>query len=181
MTELTVIEELKAQADKLGIKYNGNIGEAKLQEKLDDHAEAVREARKEHMAVEDVKVSQRSQKADLKREMLRLVRVRVSCNNPHKKGVAGDVFAAYCKLTGTVKKYVPFNSPHGWHVPKMLIEEIKSKQYQGFIEKKTPDGKKVKRPVLLPSYVVEIMEPLTHKEVSKITESVRASSAAEDY
>lgn len=43
MAENLELEELKEQADELGIKYNPNIGIAKLQEKIDDALIAVEE------------------------------------------------------------------------------------------------------------------------------------------
>lgn len=180
----TVLDFLKNEAQALGVKHHPKIGEAKLREKIQVFKEAQeKEAKKAEKETLKSPVQGRAKwtKRDLQRSMLQMVRVRVSCLNPHYKGLKGQAFSTSNGITGTVKKYVPFDSPHGWHVPKVLIDELKKKKHQTFREITTPTGKKIKRGVKVPSFAIQELPPLTAEEWKKIMQQLRATSPTEDY
>ena len=123
------LDSLKAKAKTMGIKHHPSIGVEKLKAKIEEHVAALE---KTPEAPAKIKPVVRSARAALKREQLVLVRIRVTAMNPQMKGLKGQYFAVANGLVGTVKKYIPFDSPYGWHVPEILVNELESKQYQTF-------------------------------------------------
>lgn len=180
----TVLDFLKKEAAELGIKHHPKIGEDKLREKIQDHKDKLEEEQANAVAAQEeapVSKPKVSNKQQLKREQLQLVRIRVSALNPQMKGLKGQVFSVSNSLVGTVKKYIPFDSPNGWHVPKILVDALDSKNYQTFREITTPTGKTVKRSVAAKAYSIQVLPPLTAEEWAKIQANIKATAPQEDY
>lgn len=183
----TVLDFLKKEAAELGIKHHPSIGEDKLREKIEEHKEKLAQEQAEAAAqAEEAKPAKATKPAvsnaqTLKREQLQLVRVRVSALNPHMKGLKGQVFSVSNALVGRVKKYIPFDSPNGWHVPKILIDSLEGKQFQTFREITTPTGKVVKRSVSAKAYAIQYLPPLTRDEWEKIQGQIKATATQEDF
>lgn len=97
---------------------------------------------------------------------MKLVRVRISCNNPNKRSYQGEIFCVRNKAIDMVKKFVPFGTPT--HVPQIILNMIKEKQLQQFTSKRLPNGIESKNVKLVPEYNVEILPPLTTEEFNAI-------------
>ena len=168
------LEGLKAKAKTMGIKFHPKIGHEKLLAKIQDAMGA-------SAPLATPSVEARKSLKEQRRDALLLVRVRVSPMNVHMNGLKGQYFAVANRLVGTVKKYIPFNSPYGCHVPKILKDEIESKQYQVFREHTTPTGKTVTKNELVKAYAVEYLQPLTRKELMTVQDKILATDGQEDY
>ena len=108
----------------------------------------------------------KSARAEKQKEAMRLVRCTISCNNKNKSEFSGEIFCARNKILPEVKKFVPFGVPT--HVPLILLNMIKEKQYQVFRTKKLPNGQTVKEPSLIPEYNIQELPPLTQQELDAI-------------
>lgn len=152
--ELTLLKE---RADLMGIKYHPSIGLEKLKEKVNEVlAPKTEEKPKTSGQLRMEKVKEANQ----------LVRIRVTCMDPNRKGWKGDFFTSMNSVYGTIKKYVPFNVP--WHVPTVLVKQIKRKQRQEFYEVTSKHGMKIKRSRMVPMFAVEILPDLTYDELKDL-------------
>lgn len=179
--ELTL---LKQRAEVMGISFHPNIGLAKLKEKIEaktsgdnvadahlaEQLETIDEAaRVDAAAVVPARAvpTPQQQKMERRKKATRLVRIRITSMNPLKSNMKGEIFSAGNSEVGMLKKYVPFNAEDGWHVPQIILTMIKNKKFMTHYEVKQ-NGKKVKKNKLVPEYAIEILPPLTPKELTEL-------------
>jgi len=184
------LESLKSRADLLGIKYHPKSGADKLRAKINMHMENLEEANAEAEekaeAVKPTKntkrtksgkpASQRMTPAQFKKhefevrkkEAAKLVRIRVTCMNPNKKGWEGEIISCGSAKLGTFKKYVPFNAENGWHVPNIIFQEMKERKYTTFVTVKGPRGESMRRGKLVSEFNIEVLPPLTQNERTEL-------------
>lgn len=185
--ETVVIDELamlKERADIMGIKYHPNIKldtlKAKVADKMegntdeyaDEEAETIADAAVA-MAADTftplVRETPAQLKAKRKQECLKLVRIRIACMNPVKANMKGDIFSVGNSEIGMIKKYVPFNAEQGWHVPNLILQELRNKQFVSHYDVKI-GNKVVTKTKLIPEYSIEILDPLTAEELKDLAQ-----------
>lgn len=118
---------------------------------------------------------------DLQKEQVRnankLVHCIVTCLDPDKSQLQGEIFSAMNASTPEIKKMVVFGTPT--HVPQILLNVIKEKKYQAFV--RDPNNRSNRnmsnKTKLVPSYNVQILEPLTADEY----DAIRKRQLAEGY
>lgn len=174
------LENLKARADLLGVTYHPNIGSEKLREKIaakqaeeDVPAPVSGEAAgksEEKASTQSAEESTAAKRVRLKREGLKLVRVRITCMNPFKKEWEGEIFTVSNNAVGTVKRYVPYNVEDGWHVEHILLEQLKERKCQIFVSEKDSRGNKVRKGKLIREFAIEVLDPLTDKELAELAQ-----------
>lgn len=170
-TDLLVddLEALKAQADRLGVKYHPSISAEKLSEKLKAALETQPEEKVAPAAAETKpKETEDQRRLRLKREAEKLVRIRVTCMNPNKKAFEGEVFTVGNSVVGTFRKYVPFDAPDGWHVPNIIYEMLKERQCQIFVETRDERGNRGKKGKLIKEFAIEVLPSLSEKELKEL-------------
>lgn len=184
-----ILADLKLQADRLGIQYHPSIGIEKLQEKITEQrakmeanqaAQAASqtsapapEAKEEEVPAEETAVQKRVRQ---KKNAMRLVRIRVSCMNPAKKEWEGEIFTFVNRVTGEVKKFVPFNVEY--HVPNCIYQQILQKQCQIFVNVKR-DGKMIRTGKLIKEYAVEELPPLDKQALRELAIQQAAAAGKE--
>ena len=167
--ELTL---LKQTAATMGISHHPNIGLDKLKTKIEEAKADVVVDPSASMAAPG------SKKMDPKRaEALKLVRIRISDMNPINANLKGALFSVGNSKLGMVKKFVPFNAEDGFHVPAIILSQIKAKKFVSHFEVKI-NGKQVNRHKLIPQYAVEILPPLTEKELEELKQRQLMASGA---
>lgn len=172
------LEVLKARADKLGIKYHPSISLAKLKEKV---SEGLKDNTPEEVTtVKPSKETDVQLKARKRREANALIRIRVSCMNPNKKEWDGEIITTGNTNTGTIKKFVPFNSDEGYHVPHMIYEQLLQRQCQVFVTVKDNRGNKVRKGKLIKEFAIEVLPPLTEKELKELAQRQAMASGSAD-
>ena len=168
LDELTL---LKQRAQTLGIKFHPSIGLESLRSKVsaaltgEDAEEAAEEPVPEAPAAES-RIQMRNR---LRKEASALVRVRVTCMNPNKKEWKGEIFTASNSIVGTFRKYVQFNTEEGWHVPQIILNMIKARQFQTFYTIKNERGVAVRKGKLVPEFAVDVLPPLTEEELLELS------------
>ena len=167
----TELENLKSRAEKLGVKFHPSISAEKLREKIKAHqADGEGEAGEAKPKAEDTTENPSLKKLRLKREALKLVRVRITCMNPAKKEWEGEIITVANNAVGTVKRYVPFNTEDGWHVEHILLEQLRQRQCQIFVTEKDSRGNKVRKGKLIREFAIEVLEPLTEEELAELAQ-----------
>ena len=103
-----------------------------------------------------------------RKEAMKLIRIHVTCMNPNKKNWEGEMFTVSNSVIGTVKKFVPFNNPEGWHVPMIIYKAMIEKNCQIFQSVKGKNGRNTKRAKMIKELSIEIMDPLTKTELNEL-------------
>ena len=172
------LEDLKERATKLGIKFHPTIGEDKLREKVaeamtrldDENTPASEES--DEVAATSAYVAPKETKAQqayrLKSEASELIRVRVTNMNPNKREWEGEIFTAANSVVGTFRKFIPFNVP--WHVPRIILEQLRQRQFQHFTTEVDRRGNKVRRGRLIAEFAIEELSPLSEKELKELAQ-----------
>lgn len=169
--ELTTLKE---RADLLGITYHPSIGVEKLREKINAHLEGTKEAEAAPVVVEEEQapagetLAQRNVR--LRKNAAKLIRVNVTCMNPAKKEWEGEIFTAGNSIVGTYKKYVPFNTEDGWHVPQIILNQILQRKCQVFYSAKDDRGNKIRKGKQIKEFAVDILPPLTPEELKDLAQ-----------
>lgn len=103
----------------------------------------------------------KQRRSDMRKEALRLVRVRVVPNNPNEINLDGVIISVSNRSCPTQTKFVQFNSPDGYHVPNIILQALREKTYQRFTERKGEPPLSQ----LVPAYAIEILPNLTAHEL----------------
>lgn len=159
------INQLKAQATKLGISFSPNIGSDTLDAKIKAHLAQVDQLSKptEYDKVE----------AKIK-EATKLRRVIVTCMD-HSKTENGERQGEYVmggnSLTGTIKRFVPYGHPT--HVEQVLLNVLEEKKFQ----QRYGPGNQLSREVK--EFNIDYLPDLTPKEVEELKkiQAIRAEAA----
>jgi len=191
--QISELDALKQRADLMGLSYHPNIGVDKLRTKvqaaLDGKADPTEDGiggavnTESSVAAAPIVENEGQKRMRMKQEANKLVRIKVSCRNPAKKEWDGEIFATGNSVIGTFKKYVPFDNEEGWHVPQIIYQMIKDREYQYFVEVtkevagrrvKTKEGRTGKE------FLVEVMDPLTPQEIKELAQrqAMRDGTAA---
>lgn len=172
------LASLKTRADLLGVKFHPSISAEKLREKLNAALITVAPVPDEPVVVaavpEETLVQRRFRK---KREANTLVRIRVTCMNPAKKDWAGEIFTSGNSLVGSFTKFVPFNADEGWHVPNIIVEQIKERQCQIFVPVKDARGNTTRKGKMIKEFAIEVMPDLTPDELAELARRQALSKA----
>lgn len=168
------LENLKSRAEKLGVKFHPSISAEKLREKIkaaqSEGEGSVGEQPEVKSATGTNEESPAAKKLRMKREALKLVRVRITCMNPAKKEWEGEIITVANNAVGTVKRYVPFNTEDGWHVEHILLEQLRERQCQIFVTEKDSRGNKVRKGKLIREFAIEVLDPLTEEELAELAQ-----------
>jgi len=161
-TELNELEMLKAKAERMGVKYHPAIGPEKLREKIND---ALSEKEVEARAIK----AKQNDIAQMKRDANKLVRVQITCMNPAKKALKGEIFTVGNRVIGTIKKFIPYNAPDGFHVPQMLLERLEDRHFRQSYTVKI-NGQEHKRSQQVKEFAIAKLPPLTVPQLRDIAE-----------
>ena len=160
------LSALKMQADQIGVSYSRNIGVEKLSARIEDalsNREPIVEA-----SVTKTKETTGQRRSRLRKEAGALVRVHVTCMNPNKREWEGEIFTVANAVVGTFKHYVPFNIEDGWHIPTIILQQVKARKCQVFKTVNGPRGEKIRKGTLIPEFSVDVLTPLTEKELADL-------------
>lgn len=171
-------ETLRKRADFLGITYHPSIGveklKAKIAEKLgaDEQKVEVSKSNEKPPIVEFLTAAEfdRLRLRNRRKNAGSLVRIRLVCMNPNKKDWEGEIFSTGSAKIGTYKKYVPFNTENGWHVPQMMLDMIRERKCSVFSNVRGPKGEKIRKARLVPEFSIEVLPPLNQEELSDLAQ-----------
>lgn len=178
MNELT-LQGLKDQADLLEISYHPNIGIEALRQKIQAklaEADKVPDSRRGEVGLtkEQVEMALRAQ---LQQDQMKLVRIRVTNLNPAKKNLPGEIVTVGNRFLGSVRKYIPFGegTDNGYHVPFCIYQYLKEKRFSQVKTRKGENGQLLPEAKLVPEYALEVLEPLSAKELTNLAHQQAAA------
>lgn len=168
---------LKARAEQLGISFHPSIKLEKLRDKINAKLEGDSEEEEEEEAEEVVVAAgvlkgetQSELRLRKRKEASELVRIRVTCMNPAKKEWDGEILSAGNSAVGTFKKYVPFNNEDGWHVPRIIYNQLLERKCQIFVTDKDGRGNKVRKGKMIREFAIEVLPQLTPAELRDLAQ-----------
>jgi hypothetical protein len=110
--------------------------------------------------------------------MMALVRVNVHCNDPAKKEWPGEIITVSNSVI-EAKKYVKYDTTEGYHIPNIIYLALRDKEIQLFRTIKSAKGVDIKEPYLAKAYAIEVLPPLTQKELEQLAADQRARHAVD--
>lgn len=159
---------LKARADALGISYHPSIGVEKLREKV--NAALKKDEAPQEAPTEDANETESERRNRLRQEASKLVRIRLTCMNPHKKEWQGEFITAGNSVVGTFTKFIPFNADEGWHVPHIIYEQLRDRECQVFVSVRDSKGNVTRKGKTIKEFAIEVLPPLTEEELKDLAQ-----------
>jgi len=164
------LELLKQRATQMGIKFSGNIGVESLRQRINAYLndEPAEEDETEKQAVKNDAASRR---AAIQKENMKLIRVRITNMNPSKRDLHGEIYTVANKYLGIVKKFIPYGeaTEDGYHIPNVLYKNLKDRK---FLQIKTKRNKATGQieveQRMVPEFSLEVLPPLTEKELQQL-------------
>lgn len=176
-SEEAELATLKARAKTMGITFSPKIGLEKLRAKIDAKLNPLVEE------VDPGEETEAQRKARIRKKQLAeqmvLVRCRIANLNPSKRDLRGEIFTIANKYIGTVRKFIPYGeaTDNGYHIPKILYEELKSKK---FLQVNTRNDRGAGNQIVIdqrwvPEFSIEVLPQLTQEELDKLAASQAAA------
>lgn len=184
-------EVLMSRARLLGVEFSNNIGTETLRErinaKLDGLEEAVEEPKEavpetNAFTGESSNAPVKSFRQALHDEQMRLIRVRITCMDPKKKDLHGEVFTIANEYLGTVRKFVPFGevTEEGFHIPFCIYTMMNERQ---FLNIRTVKDRRTGSPRVESNYAKEfsmdVLPALTADELSRLATAQAAAGSVD--
>lgn len=190
----TELESLKNKADLLGVPYSPNIGVETLRQrinaKMEDNEEVLEEAAKgESVSITDPedatnekpaqskKLTKAQKRLALRKDATKLVRVRITCMNPAKTDITGEIIAVCNSVIGVVKHFVPFGevTDNGWHIPQIIYQEMLQRKCTIMRPKRSGGQSGITmtqshEPVQIKEFSIELLDPLTEAELKALAQ-----------
>jgi hypothetical protein len=170
LPQVDELTSLKARADFMGLKYHPTVGIEKLREKINAALTSAGPVVEEAEVAQPVEETLSQRRGRKKREANELVRIRVTCMNPAKKDWDGEIFTCGNSLVGSFTKFVPFNVEDGWHVPRIIFNQMKERQAQIFVTVKDARGNSTRKGKLIKEFAIEVMPALTSAELHELAQ-----------
>lgn len=195
------LDMLKQRARMMGITFSNNIGidalKQKIQEKMDGKSDetpkiddlddgappTVQTAQQNPPTLQDPETPAPAPKETLrqkvKREGMKLVRVRIMNLDPKKKDLPGEIFTVANEYLGTVRKFIPFGevTENGYHVPQCIFDMMKGRK---FLNIRTYKDRRNNNQIRVeqnwaPEFALEVLPPLTKEEIAKLAAAQAAA------
>ncbi len=203
----TELDLLKQRATLMGITFSNNIGEDTLRQRIADKqaeldaAESSSDEEDEEQEEEQViqtasaaltsdgeqavtKTTERplTLREQIIKEQMRLVRVRITCLDPKKKDLPGEFLTVANEYLGTVRKFIPFGevTDDGYHVPYCLYKMLEARKFlniRTFKDRRT--GTVRVESGYVKEFAIEVLDPLTPAELSKLATAQKAAGSIE--
>lgn len=188
--ELTVLKE---RAKSMGLTFSPNIGLAALRGKVNEHLASGDPAPAGSSADDGNDESDANDKdpapakietfaemrTRVRKEQLRLVRLRIMNMNPEKKDYPGEIFTVANEVVGIVKKFIPYGAAtdDGYHVPWIIYKQLRARKFQQHTTRKDPrvPGGVVHDYRMVPEFNLEVLPDLTQEELDRLAAAQAAA------
>lgn len=174
-------ESLKNRADLMGIKYPNNVSNDRLAAMIQDALEGKKDPEKEP-AKENTARKVNPREA-IRRNAMKLVRVRITCHNPNKQQLEGEIFTVANEYIGTVSRYVPFGSKseNGTHIEQCIYDHLVGRKYLHIDSREDKHTKRIRTITKdAKEFSVEVLPPLTKEELTALRNDQRIRGAIEE-
>ena len=184
------LEALKTKANKLGIKFRANISEDALAQKIDNAlaGEAKSKEEEEEDPEDDLdeeeqeqpkpkvkKLTAEEQRLEERKRSQRLIRIIARPIDPRRTQLEGEMIMVGNGAIGMTGKFVPFNREEGYHVPEVIYNALRDKQFTEFYTVTDKHGNENTKSRQKRAFVIEVLDPLTEAELAEIRTRQRAT------
>ena len=201
------LDLLKQRATLMGIAFSNNIGEETLRQRIADkqakldaaasgaentgeEGDTVQQEQGEVNALEagaspkEEVTTERplTLREKIRLEQMRLVRVRITCLDPKKKDLPGEILTVANEYLGTVRKFIPFGevTDDGYHIPYCLYKMLDARKFlniRTFTDRRT--GTVRVESGYVKEFALEVLDPLTPAELAKLATAQKAAGSVE--
>ncbi len=201
------LDLLKQRATLMGIAFSNNIGEETLRQRIADkqaeldaaasgaentgeEGDTVQQEQGEVNALEAGASSKEEVTTErpltlrekIRLEQMRLVRVRITCLDPKKKDLPGEILTVANEYLGTVRKFIPFGevTDDGYHIPYCLYKMLDARKFlniRTFKDRRT--GTVRVESGYVKEFALEVLDPLTPAELAKLATAQKAAGSVE--
>jgi len=188
-------EVLMNRARMMGIEFSNNIGidtlRQRINAKLDESDEEDEPDYEEVAEVEEPVVTnaltgepanarKKTLRETIHDEQMKLVRIRVTCMDPKKKDLHGEVFTLANEYLGTVRKFVPFGevTDNGFHVPYCIYTMMEERRFLNIRTIKDPrTGRDEVQSNYAKEFAMEVLYPLTPHDLAQLANAQAAAGS----
>ncbi|ANJ65205.1 hypothetical protein FROZEN_84 [Erwinia phage vB_EamP_Frozen] len=174
---------LKSRAKAMGIEFSNSIGLDTLRNRINEKlapAEAV-EPQVNPLAMGEKPVTKkRTLRQKLHDEQMKLIRIRITCMDPKKANLPGEIFTVANEHLGTVKKFVPYGeaTDEGFHVPYCIYRALEARK---FLNIRSVKDRRTGVPRIesnwLKEFSIAVLPPLTVAQIADLkTAQIAAGS-----
>lgn len=165
---------LMQRADQLGVSYSGNIGTEKLRERI---AEKLKVNEEPDEVVSNGNLSKAQIRSKLLSEARKLIRVRITCMDPTKADLQGEIFTVANSFIGTIRKFIPYGafSENGYHIEKALLDNLKTKTFSEPVTKYDERGRPFMTKRTRKYFAIQELPALTQEELDALADDQRVS------
>ena len=176
---------LKAICDQMGITYSNNATVEKLKTLIQEKKDAVNNSAATtskseptgdqvnplaHPNAAEVPTKVLTLREYLLAEQMKLVRIRITCMDPKKADLPGEIFTFANEHIGTVKKYVPFGevTDNGYHVPYCIYEMLRTREFLQIRTVKKSGGRTEVKSAYVREFSIDVLPDLTEEELNRL-------------
>ncbi len=129
-----------------------------------------------------VPVRQRTLRQMLHEDQMRLIRCRITCLDPKKKDLPGEIFTFANEHLGTVRKFIPFGeqTDDGYHIPFCLYRMLKRRTFLHIKTGKDRKGRDQVSTRYVSEFAIEVLPPLTQGELAQLATTQAAAGSMID-
>lgn len=154
-------ELLEDQAEKLGISFRSNTSLAALKEKIQTKLNASRSANPQEFSDADALTA-------LRQKATQLVRVVINPVCPRRAQLDGEIISVGNGKIGIQSKYVAYNLEQGYHVPRIILDHLRSCKFTEYYTAMDENRNEVTKTRNRRAFIIDELEPLTQEELEII-------------
>lgn len=206
VTEEQKLQMLKDKATMMGIAFSNNIKAETLIERIRAKMEGAEPAKEESEVtaaetpaapnpvldanqnssvskVEDGSVKKTApvnERERLKREAMKLIRVRIANLDPKKKDLSGEIITVANDILGTVRMFVPYGevTDDGWHIPNWIYKHLEKRKFLHIrTSKDRATGQQKVEHFYAKEFSIEVLPPLTEGELADLAKNQAAAGS----
>lgn len=170
------LDALKRKADTLGVAYSANIGVETLRARINEKQAALTPApeiaRGESVNAADPVLTRAQRHRQMRKDATKLVRCRITCMNPAKQDVPGEIIAVSNSAIGVIKHFVPFGevTDEGWHIPQIIFDELSRRKCTIMRPKRDGKGFQSHEPVQIREFSIDVLPALSEAELKALAQ-----------
>lgn len=195
---------LKKKATLMGITFPNNVKTEKLAELINAKLEGEEVVQEEEAPETPAPTSTSTQTPDksvpvneqadktvkqsaplterekLKRDAMKLIRVRISNLDPKKKDLTGEIFTIANDVLGAVKMFVPYGevTDDGWHLPMWVYKQLEKRRFLHIrTSKDRQTGQQKVEHFYAKEFSLEVLPPLTQTELDVLARNQAAAGS----
>ncbi|QIG70540.1 hypothetical protein PP744_gp077 [Rhizobium phage RHph_N38] len=190
-SEVNELDILKTRAKLMGISFSPNLKDPevlkeKIAAKLADDSGADQKGMVSPELTSEVDKTKPKTVDEIRKEMLaenmKLVRVRITCMDPKKKDLPGEIFAVGNDIMGVVRKFIPYGevTDNGYHIPYIIYKALIKRKFLDIKVTKNSKGQEQVVQRWVKEFAIDILPPLTTGEIAKLAANQAAAGGVGD-